>query len=78
MLIRASNNTTTFRRAFVLGGSGELAPEDTVSVTTDELHASLEREQADRRAVERGENEGMVVHPDKKLPCRDRLGTIVS
>jgi hypothetical protein len=33
-------------------------------VDTDEMNASLKQEQADRQAEERGENEGMLVHPD--------------
>jgi hypothetical protein len=64
MSMRTSNNTITLGRAFVLGGFDEVMPEGAYSAPTDELNASLKREQANRQAVERGENEGMLVHPD--------------
>jgi len=66
MSIRTSKNAITSGRALVLGGFDEVTPERASSVTTGELGASLKREQADRQAVERGENEGMVVHPDQR------------
>ena len=64
MSIRTIEKKVAFGRTFAFGESDEVTPTDASNVAADEPNASLEREQADRQAVERAENEGMSVHPD--------------
>jgi hypothetical protein len=64
MSIRTIEKRVAFGRTFAFGESDELTPTDASNVATDEQNASLDREQVDRQAVEREENEGMSGHPD--------------
>jgi hypothetical protein len=64
MSIRRIEQKVAFGRTFAFGESDAVTPTDASNVATDEPNASLKREQADRQAEERVENEGMSVHPD--------------
>ena len=64
MSIRTIEKKVAFGKTFAFGESDEITPTDASNVATDEPNASLKRKQADRRAVERAENEGRSVHPD--------------
>jgi phage terminase Nu1 subunit (DNA packaging protein) len=64
MSIRTIEKKVAFGKTFAFGESGEVAPTDAYNVATDEPNAALTREQADRQALERAENEGMSVCPD--------------
>ena len=64
MSLSKSRKTGIFGRASVLGTFDEVTPAGASQVDTNEMNAFLQQEQADRQAEERGENEGMLVHPD--------------
>lgn len=64
MSLSKSRKTAIFGTASVPGGFDEVMPAGASQVDTNEMNALLQQEQADRQAEERGENEGMLVHPD--------------
>ncbi len=72
MSIRTIEKKLAFGRTFAFGESDEVTPTDASNVATDEPNASMKREQADRQAVERAENEGMSVHPDQSSATNRR------
>jgi hypothetical protein len=61
-------------KAFVLGGLLDATPDGASSVDPDELNASRKREQAERRAAERRENDREAGLP---RPC-DYCGVLAS
>ncbi len=64
MSIHTIVKKVAFGRTFAFGESDEVTPTAASHVATDEPNASPKREQADRQAVERAENEGMSVYSD--------------
>jgi hypothetical protein len=64
MSIRSIEKKVAFGRTFAFGESDEVTPTDASNEATDEPNASVKREQADRQALERAEDEGMSGHPD--------------
>jgi hypothetical protein len=64
MSIRTIVKKAVFGRTFAFGEFDEVTPTAASDVATDEPNASLTREEADRQAVERAENEGMSVYSD--------------
>ena len=64
MSIRMIEKKVALGRMFAFRESDGATRTDASNLATDEPNASLKREQAERQAVERAENEGMSVHPD--------------
>ena len=64
MSIRAIEKKLALGRTFAFGESDEVTPTDASNVATAGSNVSLNREQADRQAAERADDEGMSGHPD--------------